>query len=93
MRLGQILINLIGNAIKFTKEGEVLITVSCIEETPASAVLKFEVKDTGIGIQPAALERIFHPFAQEDGSTTRRFGGTGLGLTIVRQLIKTMQGI
>ena len=80
--LRQILINLAGNAVKFTEHGSVTLHVSAKEETDAKARLKFSVRDTGIGIAPEAQARIFESFAQGEQSTTRRFGGTGLGTTI-----------
>jgi len=87
LRVQQILLNLLGNAIKFTEHGDVTLRVSYQE-----GLLSFEVQDTGIGIASDKLERIFDPFAQADASTTRRFGGTGLGTTISRQLCELMQG-
>ncbi|HJW04744.1 MAG TPA: ATP-binding protein, partial [Azospira sp.] len=92
VRLRQILLNLIGNAIKFTEQGE--ITVRCAPQTGEDGrpMLYFTVIDTGIGIAPEKLQHIFNPFAQEDGSITRRYGGTGLGLTITRRLVELMQG-
>ncbi|MHC1741998.1 MAG: response regulator [Syntrophobacteraceae bacterium] len=91
-RLRQVLTNLVGNAIKFTTNGEVLIGVSCLEKTNDQAVLCFEIRDTGLGIAPESKEHIFKAFAQADGTTTRRFGGTGLGLAISRQLVEMMHG-
>jgi len=92
LRLRQILVNLVGNAVKFTTRGEVTACVSCLEKTEESALLEFEIRDTGVGIPPEALSKIFQAFAQEDGSTARRYGGTGLGLTIARQLVQMMGG-
>jgi two-component system sensor histidine kinase RpfC len=90
--LRQVLINLIGNAIKFTEKGSVTVHVSLIEEDASSARMKFSVRDTGIGITADAQRRIFDSFAQADESTTRRFGGTGLGTTIAKQLVELMGG-
>lgn len=98
MRLCQILVNLVSNAIKFTYEGEVLLRISCADTAPTnplalgSVYLRFEVKDTGIGITPEQSEKLFHAFAQADTSTARQFGGTGLGLIISRGLVQGMQG-
>ncbi|OPY14560.1 MAG: Autoinducer 2 sensor kinase/phosphatase LuxQ [Syntrophus sp. PtaB.Bin001] len=92
VRLRQVLVNLLGNAVKFTEEGKITLSVSLEEETERTALLRFEVQDTGVGIAPDALSRIFTAFAQEDGSTTRQYGGTGLGLAIVSQLVPMMGG-
>jgi PAS domain S-box-containing protein len=91
-RLRQVLINLIGNAVKFTPEGSVTVTTSVEREDEHSVVLLFSITDTGIGISPAARERLFLPFVQGDGTMTRRFGGTGLGLSICRRLVELMGG-
>lgn len=88
IRLNQILVNLTGNALKFTEEGEVTVSVKKVDETADEYLLKFSVKDTGIGIHPKKLKTIFNRFTQAEESTTRRFGGTGLGLNIVKQLIE-----
>ena len=91
-RLRQVLINLLGNALKFTGHGEVVLRVRCEAETPTHAELGFEVQDTGVGISPEAQARIFVPFNQADNSTTRRYGGTGLGLSISQRLVQFMGG-
>lgn len=91
-RMRQILTNLIANAIKFTDRGEVVVELSVIERTGQIAELLFSIKDTGIGIPPEQLEQLFEPFSQADGSTTRRFGGTGLGLTICKEIVHLMGG-
>lgn len=91
-RLRQILVNLIGNAIKFTEKGEIAIEVEKIEEQTDQIILKFVVKDTGIGIPSDRIDAIFSRFTQVDGSTTRKYGGTGLGLTICKQLVEMMGG-
>ncbi|PXY43304.1 GAF domain-containing hybrid sensor histidine kinase/response regulator [Flavobacterium hydrophilum] len=87
-RLNQILVNLIGNSLKFTEEGEVTVSVKNVAETEDHYSIKFSVKDTGIGIPEKKLKTIFERFTQAEESTTRRFGGTGLGLNIVKQLIE-----
>lgn len=91
-RLRQILVNLMGNALKFTTHGEVALELQCVASREGCCRLRFTVRDSGIGIDAAAQERLFAPFAQADASTTRRFGGTGLGLSIVRHLVKMMDG-
>ncbi|MFM9843712.1 MAG: ATP-binding protein [Dongiaceae bacterium] len=91
-RLRQVLTNLVGNAMKFTEKGRVSVRLQVQETSGATVLLRFEVKDTGIGIDPSARERIFESFAQADQSTTRRYGGTGLGLTIAKQLSQIMGG-
>ncbi|WP_432737095.1 response regulator [Maridesulfovibrio sp. FT414] len=92
LRLGQIIINLVGNAIKFTKSGEVVLTAELIEEKPESVVIQFFVQDTGIGISREHLSKLFQPFSQADGSISRQFGGTGLGLAISKSLVELMGG-
>lgn len=91
-RLRQILVNLIGNAIKFTEQGEVFISVQLLQEKDGLSELKFAVKDSGIGIKPETLPSLFEPFIQADSSTTRRYGGTGLGLAISKRLVNLMGG-
>jgi two-component system, sensor histidine kinase and response regulator len=91
-RLRQILINLVGNAIKFTEHGEVVLSVGTRKTSPADHRVTFSVRDTGIGIPDDRRETIFHAFTQVEGSSVRRFGGTGLGLTISSQLVRLMKG-
>ena len=99
LRLEQVLINLIGNAIKFTAAGEVSLTITRLDPAeaaapdPATLLLRFAVQDSGIGIAPEALTRLFTPFTQADATTTRRFGGTGLGLSICKRLVELMDGV
>lgn len=92
VRLRQILTNLVGNAIKFTDEGEIAISVKSSRACNGSITIDCVVSDTGVGIPPERLEHIFHPFEQADASTTRKFGGTGLGLAIVYRLVELMGG-
>jgi len=91
-RLRQVIANLIGNAVKFTEDGEIVVQVALLERTDREATVRIGVKDTGVGIAPEAQARIFEHFSQADGSTTRRFGGTGLGLAICRRLLDLMGG-
>jgi two-component system sensor histidine kinase/response regulator len=90
--LRQVLVNLAGNAVKFTDRGEVRIRAELEEQTARSAVVRFSVSDTGIGIRESARDRLFEPFAQLDSTTTRRHGGTGLGLAICQRLVRLMGG-
>ncbi|MBF0158281.1 MAG: response regulator [Magnetococcales bacterium] len=92
LRLEQVLLNLIGNAIKFTEQGEIELQIRTIEETDDQVMLAFTVRDTGIGIAAEHVSKLFDPFTQADSSTTRRFGGTGLGLSISQKLIEKMGG-
>ncbi|HKW83788.1 MAG TPA: ATP-binding protein, partial [Burkholderiaceae bacterium] len=92
LRLGQVLLNLGSNAVKFTDSGEIVLSVRVIEQTAASARLRFEVRDTGIGMSTELQQRLFQPFTQADTSTSRRYGGTGLGLAISRHLVHLMGG-
>ena len=91
-RIKQILINLINNAIKFTKEGEVTVQINKVKEDDENIYIKFNVKDTGIGISEENLKNLFKPFSQSSSDTTRKFGGTGLGLSISKQLTELMHG-
>ena len=88
----QVLLNLSGNAIKFTDKGEVIIEVTTAEITESTVKLKFSVSDTGIGVNPSTLNKLFSPFTQADGSITRKYGGTGLGLSICKGLVELMGG-
>jgi signal transduction histidine kinase/DNA-binding NarL/FixJ family response regulator len=91
-RLAQVVRNLLSNAIKFTSEGTIVVHVSARHTSPEASLVRVEISDTGIGIEPAQLERIFEPFTQADASTTRLYGGTGLGLTIAREIVEMMGG-
>jgi len=92
LRLQQVLTNLVGNAIKFTAGGEVVLSITLHERRQSQLLLRFEVRDTGIGISPEEQRKLFSAFVQADSSTTRRFGGTGLGLVICKQLVELMGG-
>ncbi len=91
-RLRQLVMNLVGNAIKFTSAGEVLVEVSLASATEDAVVLHFAVRDTGVGIPPDKIDRVFLAFEQADASITRKFGGTGLGLAISQRLVELMHG-
>src|SRR5690606_28381144 len=92
LRLKQILYNVIGNAIKFTDNGEIIVNVSYEKEQDNKPVLKFLVKDTGIGITKEQASKLFKPFSQADSSTTRKYGGTGLGLVLSKKLTEALGG-
>ncbi|WP_353850415.1 ATP-binding protein, partial [Janthinobacterium sp.] len=92
LRVEQILINLVGNAVKFTSHGEVVLAIAKVAEDAASATLEFSVRDTGIGIGAAEQEHIFDAFSQGDSGTSRKYGGTGLGLAICRRMVELMGG-
>ena len=92
VRVRQVLLNLVGNAVKFTEKGEVVVRAELLEADAGAVVIRFEVRDSGIGIAEEATNRLFQPFSQADGSTTRKYGGTGLGLVISKQLTQMMGG-
>ncbi len=92
LRLEQVLLNLGGNAVKFTSDGSIRIEVDVVHESADDVVLRFEVHDTGVGIEPEQVDRLFQPFTQADSSTARRHGGTGLGLSIVDRVVGLMGG-
>jgi signal transduction histidine kinase/DNA-binding response OmpR family regulator len=91
-RLHQVLLNLLGNAVKFTSAGEVVLKIAKVSESAGRARLRFTVRDTGTGVSPEVASRLFQPFVQGDSSTSRKFGGTGLGLAICKQLVTLMSG-
>src|SRR5699024_4249663 len=90
LRLGQIIVNLVSNAVKFTERGQVVLRI--FTKTSPDFLLCFSIQDTGIGIMPEQLDRLFHSFTQMDASTTRKYGGSGLGLSISHHLVQLMQG-
>jgi len=92
LRLGQILTNFVNNSVKFTEHGEIRLNIDLLERTGEKVQLKFSVRDTGIGMTPEQAAKLFQPFVQADTSTTRKHGGTGLGLTICRRLVELMGG-
>ena len=92
LRLKQILINLIGNAIKFTSEGEIHLKISSGKQTGDESEIRFDIRDTGIGIPEDKVSQLFKAFTQVDSSTSRKYGGTGLGLAICTRLVKLMKG-
>jgi len=92
VRVHQVLINLISNAVKFTDQGEIIVNATLTQKTNDHVMIRFSVEDTGIGLSAQARKRIFQPFTQADGSITRKYGGTGLGLSIVKRLVEMMNG-
>jgi len=91
-RLGQVLLNMVSNAVKFTESGEILLSVQQVHRRGQQATIRFSVRDTGIGMTREEISRLFQPFTQADASTSRKYGGTGLGLAICRQLVRMMGG-
>ncbi len=91
-RLRQVLMNLVGNAVKFTREGGVRMCARWLSGARGESMVRFEVTDTGIGVAASQVERLFESFSQADGSTTRKYGGTGLGLAISKRLVEMMGG-
>ncbi len=91
-RLGQVLVNLCDNAIKFTEQGEIVLSTELIEQSDSQVTLQFSVRDTGIGMNKEQIDKLFQPFTQADTSTTRKYGGTGLGLVICKRLVEMMDG-
>ena len=92
LRLAQVLLNYVGNAVKFTRIGHILVRARLVEDGPSGLLVRFEVNDTGIGLTPEEAQRLFQPFEQADGSTTRKYGGSGLGLAINRHIAGLMGG-
>lgn len=92
LRLGQILLNLTGNAVKFTEEGEIVVHTEPVRITDDVVEVKVTVQDTGIGMTPEQVDKLFQSFSQADTSTTRKYGGTGLGLAISKKLVEMMDG-
>jgi CheY-like chemotaxis protein len=92
LRLNQVLLNLVGNALKFTSAGSITVRARLLEDRPGDILARLEVTDTGIGIEPDVQHRLFTPFEQADGSMTRQYGGTGLGLAISKRLVELMGG-
>ena len=92
-RLGQVLINLANNAVKFTEQGEIIVSVKLIEHTDDEVLLGFSVQDSGVGIHPNHQQRLFQAFSQADSTMSRRYGGSGLGLAISQRLVMLMHGV